>query len=110
MGVADKIPEVIIHHDALVEGVKFEEAILPSLLLATEIMCEQAAKFVDRRGILRLRDAEARRAASDGCRHCYDMWSWRRREVRGGTKVGRRQVWETSRVAFLERLTNRVIP
>lgn len=41
---------VIEDHNAFVEGVVANEAILPAFGLATEIMREQASKFQDLRG------------------------------------------------------------
>lgn len=38
--VADEVPPLIIHHDALVKGVELEATILPTLLLALQIMGE----------------------------------------------------------------------
>lgn len=35
--VANEIPPLIVHHDALVEGVKLEASILPSLLFALQV-------------------------------------------------------------------------
>jgi hypothetical protein len=46
--VTNEVAALIVDHDALVEGVVFESAILPSLLLPLEIASKQADKFEDR--------------------------------------------------------------
>lgn len=45
--VSDKVPAVIVDHEALVEGVVCKPAILPPLLLPLEIAGKQADKFED---------------------------------------------------------------
>jgi hypothetical protein len=47
MHVANEVPALIIDHNALVEGVIFESAILPSFLLAAQVMCEEAQILED---------------------------------------------------------------
>jgi hypothetical protein len=46
--VPDGMAALIVDHDALVEGVVFEAAILPSLLLPPEIVGKQADEIEDR--------------------------------------------------------------
>jgi len=46
--VPDKVAQRVVDHDPLVEGVVFEEAILPALLLAAKIVSIEAAEFVNR--------------------------------------------------------------
>jgi len=43
MAITDKVPWYIVDHDAAIEGVEFEEAILPPFLLSPQIVCEQAS-------------------------------------------------------------------
>lgn len=45
--VADVVPCLVAHHDAVVEGMEFEESILPSLLLPPDIVGEETSKFGD---------------------------------------------------------------
>lgn len=49
MGVANIISPFIMHHDTLVVGVKLEAPILPSLLLAAEVVGEETGEFEHRR-------------------------------------------------------------
>jgi len=51
----------IIHHDTIVEGVKLEEAILPALGFAPEVVSKKATVFEDWSSIL------ARRNGGRGC-------------------------------------------
>lgn len=48
MSVADEIATIVVHHDALVESMKRETTILPSLLFALEVVCEEAGKIENR--------------------------------------------------------------
>jgi hypothetical protein len=50
--VAEESARLVIDHDAAIEGVEFEIAILPALLLAAEIICVETAKLCDGGGIL----------------------------------------------------------
>ena len=52
VGVAEKVAGLIVDHDAVVEGVKLEEAILPALLLAADIVGEETAELSNGRGAL----------------------------------------------------------
>jgi hypothetical protein len=47
MHISNKIAAVIVDHDALIESVVFETAILPPLLFPSEIMGEEADEFED---------------------------------------------------------------
>jgi hypothetical protein len=68
--VTKEISPIIIHHNPFVEGMKFEEAILPTLLLAAKVVGVEAAEFVYRRGVLRLRESEICGTTRDRCGHC----------------------------------------
>lgn len=48
--VPNEMATVIVDHDALVEGVVFDPAILPSLLLPLEVVGEEADEFEDQCG------------------------------------------------------------
>lgn len=54
--VSDIIRAVVVNHNPLVEGVKFEAAILPFLGFLLEVGCEEAAKFENWGGVLGERD------------------------------------------------------
>jgi hypothetical protein len=45
VGVAYVVPRLVAHHDAAVEAVEFEVAILPPLLLPSDVVCEEASEF-----------------------------------------------------------------
>ena len=65
--VAEEAAAPVVHHDAAVEGVELEVAILPFLLLLTYVGRVQAAKLCDR---CRLRGGQLRvRGAAEGSRH-----------------------------------------
>jgi hypothetical protein len=65
--VAEEVAPLVVHHDAAVEEVEFEVAILPFLLLLADVGRVQAAKLCDRRG---LRGGQLRvRGAAGGSRH-----------------------------------------
>ena len=49
--VADVVACLVGDHDAIVEGVELEVAILPSFLLPSDIVCEEAPKFCYGRGL-----------------------------------------------------------
>lgn len=68
--VADEVARHVVHHDALVEGVEAQEAILPALLLAADVVGVEAVEFEDGRGVLARWDGERGRArAVDGGCH-----------------------------------------
>jgi hypothetical protein len=50
--VAQKIPRLVIDHDPVVEGVELQVAILPTLLLPSDIVGEQTSEFGDGRRVL----------------------------------------------------------
>jgi hypothetical protein len=54
--IPDEVARDIIHHDALVERVESEEAILPALLLAANVMRVEAVELEDWSGVLSWRD------------------------------------------------------
>ena len=62
MQIANEISLVIKDHDAFVEGVVAEEAILPAFGFATEIVGVKAAESDDGRGVLGWGDGQAGRA------------------------------------------------
>ena len=71
MGVTDIVARDIVDHDALVEGVKAKDAILPALLLALQIMCVETAVLDHWGCILGGGDGKGRGKRS-GC-HIMDM-------------------------------------
>lgn len=64
--VAHKVTGDIVYHDAFVEGVVSEEAILPALGFASHVVGVEAAEADHRCGVLGRRDVHAR-GASWGC-------------------------------------------
>ena len=65
--VAEEVAPLVVHHDAAVEGVELEVAILPFLLLLADVGRVQATKLCDR---CRLRGGQLRmRGAAEGSRH-----------------------------------------
>jgi hypothetical protein len=50
--VAEESARLVIDHDAAIEEVEFEIAILPTFLLAAEIVCVETAELCDGGGIL----------------------------------------------------------
>lgn len=49
--VAEEVARLVVHHNAAVEGVEGEEAILPPFLFAPHVVGEQAAEFGNGRGV-----------------------------------------------------------
>lgn len=65
--VAEEVAPLVVHHDASVERVELEVAILPFLLLLADVGRVQAAKLCDR---CSLRGGQLRvRGAAEGSRH-----------------------------------------
>lgn len=65
--VAEEVAPLVVHHDAAVERVELEVAILPFLLLFADVRRVQAAELCDRRS---LRGGQLRvRGAAKGSRH-----------------------------------------
>lgn len=64
VGVAQVISGLVIDHDTVIERMEFEIAILPSLLLSSDVMGEEAAKLGDRCGVLRGGQSRGTRRAS----------------------------------------------
>jgi hypothetical protein len=58
MRVANEIRPLIVYHNPLIKGVKFEASILPAFLFAPDILCVKAAEFEDRGGVVRLRNCQ----------------------------------------------------
>jgi len=58
--VSNIVPRDIVHHNPLVEGMEAKEAILPALLLASNIVRIEAAELDDGCGILGRRNTETR--------------------------------------------------
>lgn len=67
VGVAKEVARLVVHHDAIVEGVEVEVAILPFLLLFPYVWRVQTSKLGNGRG-LRGGELGVRRSA-EGCRH-----------------------------------------
>jgi hypothetical protein len=67
--IPNEVAVGVIHHDAAVERVQLEEAILPSLLLAAEVEGKEAAEFGD--GCRALGRGERRRARWIVERSCH---------------------------------------
>ena len=53
VGIAEEVPGQVVDHDAVVERVELEKAIVPSLLLAADVVGEETAKLGDGRRVLR---------------------------------------------------------
>lgn len=70
--VADVVACLVGDHDAIVEGVELEVAILPPLLLASDVLREEAAEFCHGRGLGGGESRGVRRAAYGG-RHRVDI-------------------------------------
>jgi hypothetical protein len=68
------IPRLITHHDPVVEGVEFEVPILPSLLLPSDVVCEEAPELCDGRGLRCGERGGVRRAAERGRHHVDIPW------------------------------------
>lgn len=66
---ADREARRVEDHDAVVEGVKFEVAILPALLLPAHVMGKEAAELEDGRGVLRGGDGGGVGGPSQRVRH-----------------------------------------
>lgn len=64
--VPDVILRVVVHHDASIEGVEAEGAIVPLLRFLVEIACVETAEFMDRRGVLGGSHSQAGRASLGG--------------------------------------------
>ncbi len=75
VGVSDVVRAVVVDHDPLVECVKFEAAILPFLLLFTQVRGEEAAKFENWSGILGEGNARPGELARRHCRFLYGRLS-----------------------------------
>lgn len=58
MQIPDEVSRSIVDHNAFVEGMESEEAILPALRLASEIVGVQASEFDDGRSILGCGDSQ----------------------------------------------------
>lgn len=80
MCVSKEVSAFVVHHDAFIKGVEFDEAILPAFGLSSEIVGVEAAVFMDWCGILGGRDS--RRAACCGSGHILFI-SWWKRERSG---------------------------
>lgn len=86
VGVAEEVARLVVHHDAVVEGVEFEIAILPPLLLASDIVGEETAVLGDGRRVLRGGDGGGVRCTSNRGRH--HVRRWRRRVVWAAQDMG----------------------
>lgn len=77
MRVTDVVPQKIIDHNTLVEGVKAEVTILPALGFAADIMGVEAAEFDYGGSVLRWWEDEGGGCGAGCCadraRHCKYM-------------------------------------
>lgn len=64
MQISDEIAGIIIDHHALIEGVVSEEAVLPALCLASNVMGEEAAELDNGSCVLGCGDGQAGGARS----------------------------------------------
>lgn len=53
VGVSEEVPGLVVDHDAVVEGMEPDEAIVPALLLAPDVVGEETPELGDRRRVLR---------------------------------------------------------
>lgn len=68
VGVPEEVASLVVHHDAIVERVELEIAILPAFLLAPDIVGEKTAELSNRRSVLRCGDGRGVRCVSKrGC-------------------------------------------
>lgn len=52
VGVPEEVACLVVDHDAVVEGVELEEAIVPPLLLSSDVVGEETPELGDGRGVL----------------------------------------------------------
>lgn len=78
VGVAEEVAGLVVDHDAIVERVELKKAILPSLLLAADILGEETAELGNGRAVLGGGDGSdggGVRGAAERSRHGTGRWT-----------------------------------
>lgn len=74
VGVAEKVARLVVDHDTVVEGVEFEVAILPSLVLSPHVVAEETAEFGHGRRVLGRGEGTALWRTAHRGRHRGRIW------------------------------------
>lgn len=75
--VAQEVSRLVVDHDSVIEAVELEVAILPPLLLPSDIMREETSKFGDGCGVLGRGNSRGTRRGPDRRIHGGDYRSER---------------------------------